>query len=133
MRWSLGCLWVVGLVLLHQAIAKEVQVDDLLPGAAAPSATVTMTLKFNVQEALTISYTCATPDPSGDGSCDIAANAPVGSSVLSFKVNGVPSPYVGTPTFTEATNSFKLSGNSIVTTVSPLTATSYSATITASQ
>ena len=86
--------------------------------AAAPLSTATLSLTFRVPEVLSITYTCATPDPAGDGSCDIPATAPVGTAVVSFTVNGAPAAFKGTPTFAEATGSFKLSGNSIVTAVS---------------
>ncbi len=101
--------------------------------AATAAATTTLTLTIRVPELLTITLTCATPDPSGDGSCDIPMNAPVGTSVASFAINGAPAPYIGTPTFTEATGSFKISGKTIVTAVTPLTAVSYSATVSGSQ
>ncbi len=101
--------------------------------AATAASTATLTLTIRVPELLTITLTCATPDPSGDGSCDIPINSPVGTAVASFAINGAPAPYVGTPAFTEATGSFKMSGKTIVTAVTPLTAASYSATVSGSQ
>lgn len=122
----MGALW-------GASVANAAETAAVTVPAAASVSTATLSLTFRVPEVLTISYTCATPDPSGDGSCDVAPNAPAGTAVLSFKINGAPSAYAGTPTFTESTGTFKMSGSSIVTAVSPLTAATYMATVSASQ
>lgn len=107
--------------------------ETLAVSAPAP-ATATLSITIRIPEILSITFTCATPDPSGDGACNVPATAPIGTAVASFTVNGAPKPYTGTPVFTEATGSFKMmSGNSIVTAVTPLAAASYTATVSASQ
>ncbi len=123
---------IVSLMLAAAAQAGPTETVTLTPAAATPS-TATLTLTIRVPELLTITLTCATPDPSGDGSCDVPLNAAVGTPVASFAINGSPAPYTGTPTFTEATGSFKMSGKTIVTAVTPLTALNYSATVSGSQ
>ncbi len=124
-----------GSVITNAASPKTgAAVSDVTATTAAITAsTATLTLTIRVPELLTITLTCATPDPSGDGSCDIPNTAPVGTAVASFAINGAPAPYTGTPTFTEATGSFKMSGKTIMTAVTPLTALSYSATVSGAQ
>ncbi len=117
----------------HVAHAASPKSGVTATTAATAAATTSLTLTIRVPELLTITLTCATPDPSGDGSCSIPMNAPVGTLVASFAINGAPAPYIGTPAFAEATGSFKMSGKTIVTAVTPLTAVSYSATVSGSQ
>ncbi len=136
-RALLTC-FIVSLMLATAAQAGSPRTGRLVSGVAAATAataasTATLTLTIRVPELLTITLTCATPDPSGDGSCNVPMNAPVGTPVASFAINGAPAAYTGTPTFTEATGSFKMSGKTIVTAVTPLTALSYSATVSGSQ
>lgn len=126
-------LGMIALAIPHPAIAQTLTTDLAPKATVVPTATITLTVKVNVPELLTASYTCVTPDPSGDGSCDISPDAAVGTPVFSFKITGAPAAYVGTPTFTESTNSLKLSGNNVVTAASPLTASSYSTNIVGSQ
>ncbi len=122
-----------GFLMLGLATAAQAASTKAATTAAAPAASATLTLQIRVPEILTISYTCATPDPSGDGSCNVPSNAPVGTVVGTVTVTGSPTAYTGTPSFAEATHSFVMTGHSIVTAVTPLPAASYSATVSGSQ
>ena len=118
----------------HEGVAARMHA-----AAAAPKTTVTAVSNLAVTGSVTIKVVnpqvntlsgviCATPDADGS-SCDAAPNVALGTSVASFMITGSPNPYTGTPTLTDPSGNFKISGGNIVPAKTPIPAGTYTLTI----
>jgi len=110
---------------VHRAITTTPGVT--VSTTAASTGTVTVKV-VNPQVNTLSGVTCATVDADGS-SCDAAPNVALGTSVASFTITGSPNPYTGTPTLTDPSGNFKISGGNIVAAKTPLPAGTYTMSI----
>jgi hypothetical protein len=119
-------------VLAVPAMAQVHRAATITPSVAVSTtaaSTGTVTVKVINPQVNTLGpVTCHITDADGS-SCDALPNLAIGASVASFTITGSPNPYTGTPTLTDPSGNFKISGGNIVAAKTPLPAGTYTMSI----
>jgi hypothetical protein len=121
----------------HEGVAARMRAAAAVPPKTTATITAASTLSttgsfsikvVNPQINTLSGVTCATLDADGS-TCDASPSVALGTSVASFAITGSPNPYTGTPTLTDPSGNFKISGGNIVPAKTPIPAGTYTLTI----